>query len=160
MNEEKDIAYGISYCIRKARKGKGLTQKELADKMGISAVNISQLESGTRVPTMETIKRISTALGVPLREFFEGNHDPDREYENLVEILRSADLSIEATGYSEGPDEGGDHFYVWHDDAEDPKEDRVEMVYRDLLQIVNAAVSSAEARKIDFLRKRLDADLF
>lgn len=160
MTEEKDIAQGLSNCIRKARKEKGLTQKQLAAKMGISAVNISQLESGARVPTMETLKRISKALGVPLRELLEGNHDPDREYENLVEVLRSADLSIEATGFGEGPDEGGDHFYVWHDDAEDPKEDRVEMVYRDLLQIVNAAVSSAEARKIDFLRKRLDADLF
>ena len=50
--------------IRAARKTLGLTQKQLAEKLNISYVNISQLENGKRIPRPNTLKRIAEALEI------------------------------------------------------------------------------------------------
>lgn len=50
--------------IKAARIKAGITQKELADRLGISPVGISQWERGLRHPKPQTINRIAKALGV------------------------------------------------------------------------------------------------
>ena len=60
--------------IRESRKAKGLTQKQLADKMHISYVNISQLECNERQPNRETIQRIADALEVNAAVLCYGTH--------------------------------------------------------------------------------------
>lgn len=50
--------------IRQARKAAGITQAELAKRLNISSVNISQLENGYRLPKVDTLQKIATALGV------------------------------------------------------------------------------------------------
>lgn len=54
--------YGAN--IKVARKAAGLTQKQLADRLGISFVNISQLENNQRTPSMATLQRLADALGI------------------------------------------------------------------------------------------------
>lgn len=54
----------IGEAIKTARKAVPMTQKELAEKLGVSAVNISQLENGARTPKIETLQNIAKALGV------------------------------------------------------------------------------------------------
>ncbi len=49
----------IGRIIKEARKEKGLTQKELGEKLGVSYQMIAQYESGHRKPKIETLKRIS-----------------------------------------------------------------------------------------------------
>ncbi len=48
------------------REHRGLTQQELADKAGISKPYLSQIESGKRQGTVETLTAIARALDVPL----------------------------------------------------------------------------------------------
>ena len=50
--------------IKAAREKAGMTQKELADKLGIPYQSVSQWERNTRNPKYDTIRRIATALGV------------------------------------------------------------------------------------------------
>lgn len=50
--------------IKEARKKKQMTQKQLAEKLGISYVNISKWENNLRNPKYNTLKRIAAALGV------------------------------------------------------------------------------------------------
>lgn len=52
----------IGQRIRETRIKAGLTQKELAEKLGISYVGISQWENDKRNPKKETIQRIADAL--------------------------------------------------------------------------------------------------
>lgn len=54
--------YGAN--IKAARKAAGLTQKQLADRLGISFVNISQLENNQRTPSLVTLQRLADALGL------------------------------------------------------------------------------------------------
>ena len=55
--------------IRYWRKEKGLTQQELADRLGCSAANISQYEAGKRNAKIDTLYKISEALNVPYSAF-------------------------------------------------------------------------------------------
>lgn len=57
--------------IKSLRKAIGLTQKELGDRLGISEVQVSQYERGTRNPKTEQLKRIAEALNVPLDTFYQ-----------------------------------------------------------------------------------------
>jgi DNA-binding XRE family transcriptional regulator len=52
--------------IKLWREHRGLTQQDLADKAGISKPYISQIESGKRQGTVETIAAIARVLNVPL----------------------------------------------------------------------------------------------
>ena len=50
--------------LRETRKRSGLTQMQIAEKLGITAQSYSQYETGKRQPKAETLKRIADALGV------------------------------------------------------------------------------------------------
>lgn len=50
--------------IRMARKKAQMTQAELAQKLGISYVGISQWENDLRNPKIETLNRIASAIGI------------------------------------------------------------------------------------------------
>lgn len=49
-----------------ARKRTGLTQKQLADRTGISQSDISKFESGGGNPSLKTLQRLATGMGMVL----------------------------------------------------------------------------------------------
>lgn len=51
--------------IKRARTVAGLTQAELAKRLGVTPQAISQYERGIKNPKNETLKRIATALDIP-----------------------------------------------------------------------------------------------
>lgn len=55
--------------IKEVIKEKGMTITELADKMGINRVNLSNMVNGN--PTVETLNKIALALNVPVTKLFE-----------------------------------------------------------------------------------------
>lgn len=58
------ISDNVGDNIRKIRKLRGLTLKELGNMLGVSETNIRAYESGKRNPKYETIKRFASALEV------------------------------------------------------------------------------------------------
>jgi transcriptional regulator with XRE-family HTH domain len=48
--------------LREMRSERGLTQPEIAARIGTSASNISDLERGIKVPTLTTVARLADAL--------------------------------------------------------------------------------------------------
>lgn len=52
--------------VRVVRLFRGLTQTELSEKSGIRRPEISAIEAGTRRGTVDTLKALAKALGVPL----------------------------------------------------------------------------------------------
>ena len=61
----------IGKLINEARKAKGITQQELADKLKISDKAISDWETGKNLPDYEMIKRIEKILDVDILEQLE-----------------------------------------------------------------------------------------
>lgn len=64
-----DIANEIGINIKKARKDKRLTQKELSEKVDISRNYISDIECGRYIPSVEKLLLISTVLEIDLNMF-------------------------------------------------------------------------------------------
>lgn len=64
-----DIANEIGINIKKARKNKKLTQKELSQKVDISRNYISDIECGRYIPSVEKLLLIATVLGIDLNTF-------------------------------------------------------------------------------------------
>lgn len=58
----------IGQKIKELRKKQGMSQKDLADKLGITPVLISQYENGKRNPKLETLQKIADALEVDISE--------------------------------------------------------------------------------------------
>lgn len=59
--------------IKAARQQAGLTQTELAEKLGIPYQSIGQWERDTRKPKQETLLKIAKALGVHLRDLADNS---------------------------------------------------------------------------------------
>ncbi len=64
------------------------TQKELADKLGISHSYLSQIESGKRNPTLETIRSYSEHFGIPVSSlmFFSEQISDDAGTDNAKRL--------------------------------------------------------------------------
>ena len=54
--------------IKKIRKNRKLTQEQLAEQIDVSSVYISQIETGARKASLETVYNISLALRVTIDE--------------------------------------------------------------------------------------------
>jgi transcriptional regulator with XRE-family HTH domain len=55
----------VARLLRAERQRRGLSMTALAERSGVSQPMISLLESGGRKPSLETLLRLSLALGVP-----------------------------------------------------------------------------------------------
>lgn len=68
-----DKFYKISRAIREARKNKQITQKELAESLGISKSYLSKIEAPNceKSFSLELLFDISEALDVPLLELLK-----------------------------------------------------------------------------------------
>ena len=69
--EEYDIDAEVRDLVISARNAANLTQKQLAQRSGVSQANISKIENGNYHPSLSTLKRIAGALGKRLVVSFE-----------------------------------------------------------------------------------------
>ena len=72
--EEYDIDAEVRDLVISARNAADLTQKQLAQRSGVSQANISKIENGNYHPSLSTLKRIAGALEKRLVVSFE---DPE-----------------------------------------------------------------------------------
>lgn len=64
--------YITGATIKRLRELKGLTQSELADKIGVSSKAVSKWETAKGLPDISLIEPLSTALGVSVMELMSG----------------------------------------------------------------------------------------
>lgn len=67
----------IGKLIRDARKKKGLTQKELGERLEVSDVSIAQWENGIRNPRFETRQKLAKALDIDIVELMSETEKQD-----------------------------------------------------------------------------------
>ena len=75
MTEQLD---GIGERLRTERTRAGISQRELARRLGLSASLISQLESGLSKPSVGTLYAIVTELDLSLDKLLRGDHHSGR----------------------------------------------------------------------------------
>ncbi|HOK55955.1 MAG TPA: helix-turn-helix transcriptional regulator [bacterium] len=67
----EDFYKKIGRKIREVRKSKKITQEELAYRIGVTPNFIGLIERGKKRPSIETLRKISDALEVPVSYFFD-----------------------------------------------------------------------------------------
>lgn len=70
---EKEI-YDIAACLKKIRKEKKLTQKDIAKKSGLSQQMISKIESYNGNPSFESFVKYCDSIGINLLELLSNYH--------------------------------------------------------------------------------------
>ncbi len=66
-----EAAPGLGAAIRRQRKAAGLSQPQLAEKLGMSVQAVSQFERGVTVPGVYTLAELAAALGVTYGVLFD-----------------------------------------------------------------------------------------
>lgn len=82
--------------IATIRKGKGMTQKQLADEIGVSDKTISKWETGNGMPELSSIMPLCQVLQVNVNELLSGEHLSDDSYsrkaeENMVNLIQETE---------------------------------------------------------------------
>lgn len=72
----EDVRRLVGQNVKQLRKAAGLSQAELAERMGVDRAYVSGLEQGRRNTTIVTLWHIAKALGVKISLFFA--EKPDR----------------------------------------------------------------------------------
>lgn len=65
--EETELEYQIKEMLVAARIEKKMTQQELSQKSGVRQSNISRIEKGVCVPTLNTLNELAKGLGKRLK---------------------------------------------------------------------------------------------
>ena len=87
-NKKKNI---IGENIRAARKAKGLSQRELAQKLGVTSQNISNWETGFSKPTIKSLKFLAQDLDTTIdRLTTEGGFENEEESNTIGRNIRAA----------------------------------------------------------------------
>lgn len=96
--------------IKAARRKVGLTQTELAGKLGISFQSIAQWENDLRNPKLETLQKIASALEIDVTELLETK--PQKVHTIFDKMDWFRDL-----GYQIGFDADSKLYYISRNDA-------------------------------------------
>jgi len=67
----EDVRKLVGRNVKRLRIAAGISQAELAERMGVDRAYVSGLELGQRNPTVVTLWHVGQALGVKLRAFFQ-----------------------------------------------------------------------------------------
>ena len=78
----------IKNNIKELRKKRGLTQQQLAEKIGISQVHMGRLESNARYMDLEQVEQIAAALGVKPFDILPLEWQPEEITPEEREMLR------------------------------------------------------------------------
>ena len=66
----------LGESIKNIRQAKGLSQGEMQKRTGILRSYLSRVENGHTVPSLATLQRLASAMGVALSDFFSANGQP------------------------------------------------------------------------------------
>lgn len=65
--ESTELARKVAVALTSYRAANGLTQTDVARAVGITQPAVARLEAGTHEPRLETLSRLSNALGIEFR---------------------------------------------------------------------------------------------
>ena len=83
----------IGKYIAGKRKSLGMTQKQLAEKLGMSDKSVSKWERGVCLPDVSVYKELCSILGISLNEFLAGEdivqeNISQKSETNIIEVIR------------------------------------------------------------------------
>ncbi len=107
--------------VREIRQFRGLSQRELAKRLGIGSSSISNIENCKRNVTIETVEKIARELGVNATDLLgvtaENGHPPQilLDTANKYPTIPESVITVYKTCYENGVEFGTpeDYYYLW-----------------------------------------------
>ena len=72
--------------IKAYAKQRGITQKELAELVGITDVSLSRYVNGSRKPRINILVNIANTLGVSVSDLL-GEHSVEKDYYQILQLV-------------------------------------------------------------------------
>lgn len=82
MDQKKTGAF-----LKELRKGRGLTQEQLAEIFGVSGRTVSRWETGSNMPDLDLVIEIANYFQVTMEEFLDGERKVERMDQKKEETL-------------------------------------------------------------------------
>jgi transcriptional regulator with XRE-family HTH domain len=82
--------------VQNVRESRGLSQGELAAKLGVHRPYLSGIECGARSPSLKTISKIATSLTVDLLQLFHNGRGPTRSRALQAPAIQRRRLPVNA----------------------------------------------------------------
>jgi transcriptional regulator with XRE-family HTH domain len=80
--------------VRELRESVGISQRELADRMGTTQSVVARLEAGGSKPSLSTLERVAEAVGKQVEvRFRDRDMRPDRRWVDLAQLAANLRLS-------------------------------------------------------------------
>ena len=86
----------LGSVIKEIRSSRGIKQKFVAEKAGISAVFLSQIETNEKMPSMQTLKAIANVLDMPLALLILKGIDDNDIRPDLRDSFEAAKKTLES----------------------------------------------------------------
>lgn len=64
------MAERLANCLKEQRAGLGLTQAELAERVGVTRKTVNTVENGVFTPSATLALKLAAALNVPVEQLF------------------------------------------------------------------------------------------
>ena len=80
----------LGKLIRKLRKQKGLSLRQLAEKVSVSFVNIAHIENGRIATSEEVIKELAKALDYDVDKLLAAADSVNEDIKNIIKKLPTA----------------------------------------------------------------------
>lgn len=87
-----DQSAKVAVNVLEALKDKGWSQKDLAEKMNVSAQHVNKIIKGQENMTFETVDKLETALGIVLMEIID--YKPIAEIKTSATQIKSASTTL------------------------------------------------------------------
>ncbi len=86
----------VGKFINNRRKDKGLTQEQLAEKLGVTSKSISRWENGNTMPDYSILPDLCNELNINVNELLSGEKIKENDYmikseENLINLRKQID---------------------------------------------------------------------
>lgn len=81
----------IAKRLKHFRAIKGWTQKELAEKAGVSQAHISAIEVGNKEPSVQMLRTLADVFGIPVDMFLRDNYVPLADLKLPPELAQYVD---------------------------------------------------------------------
>ena len=83
--DETEAGLQVAAQVREMRRARHLSQRQLAGRMQVPRTYISKIENGKAIPTLGSLERLATALGVEVRQLVRDARS--RRDEEVASIL-------------------------------------------------------------------------
>ena len=101
MKDKRTVAQVLGENLKRIRLEKGVSRKELAEKLGVSTSAVTKYENGVQAPLLEKVFLLAAILGVSITDLtgdnqnFIDNKIFEYRLQRAIKILQKAECEVE-----------------------------------------------------------------